>query len=62
MTMKPICETVDQASEVFVTDCVSITSAPTIAVSPPIATRGGEQERREQQKVREAHEQEPPPR
>ena len=33
--MKPICATVDQASEVLTAGCVSITSAPKSAVKPP---------------------------
>ena len=33
--MKPICATVDQASEVLTAGCVSMTSAPNSAVKPP---------------------------
>jgi hypothetical protein len=36
--MKPICATVDHASEVFTADWVSITSPPNSAVNPPSIT------------------------
>ena len=36
--MKPICATVDQASDVFTAGCVSITSPANSAVKPPTTT------------------------
>lgn len=43
ITMKPICATVDQASEVFTADWVSITSPPNSAVNrhPAVWEPGG---------------------
>ena len=37
--MKPICATVDHASDALTADCVSMTSPPNSAVKPPISAR-----------------------
>ena len=56
--MKPICATVDQASEVLTAGCVSITSPPNSAVNPPIDHQHRQHRGRQQHDIGKADQQE----